>query len=1839
MDQWLDSLSEDWVSQPVSPRSDHLRRSSSALSVVSSTSNASQSRIPRYKPRAGPNSSPNGATFAKRQPSGSMASESQSVLKERSSSKLNASRNRLARSSIELKGPAAETKTRSKQRTPSSAAASTAHGTIQHQTSRVSPAKENEPGSTPEWRRRVLQGKAGAAGPDLFGPIGLENIFKPPTVGRTSKSGGERKGAKKFQPTTVDDFPSSPPPFPSDLGSIERSGGTEKRRSSLLKQMDILEEVSEGDSRVSLPRKDHYEMHEAVLSPTVGSMKVIASAGAEEDQNEVLSQVILQRSHSHDHLPPIEAARIPKDQPEVPIALPESRVGDSESSRIHKNDVLSSAGASPSASAHEAVPASDWTSHSLPDDLSTGTDLYVANGGFVNMRRGGYSNEGSFQRRPLSPSSLPDFDAPGLRSPSPGGRRHSIRSRKGNVQDGSIHEPLSAPVTPRRKHHTKSGSTEELQSSGSPLKLFDKYDTFTNERLIRRISKFEQSTHESEDGLPVKGPNPTSSASAEKSKPVPQKPRQEVKKTEASRSHCRTSSFGAGQLDSYPFQVIHPLNSKPESTASEVPGANHQDAIFRAHTITVNSRDADDVDVQIKVVQTVNGKRLPHSPAKEVGTKRRRTLQKSEDTNLEIYQQHEPTNAPVASESDRKRGASGQAADAEPPASRSIAGKKRKDAGYDSDSQVADSKVLALRQIKQLRSATPSQRHTKKTFRVKADLSELGLNMDGSDDEAETLKMDLDHQTQALAGELATFTLNMAQDMTQGQRKASVTTADFFKEAKEIMKLIRNQGRPPSSQDIPEEPEEDDSEPQRDHFEESTVDEFSRPPSREGGSLRRLREPAILDARVASHLRRFEDTDDLGLALPSSAKSMHINQSHDPSMSPGRGAGNELENEGSDIMSDPPNIRIRAVAEGTEVNPHQNGQETTGSHIPSSGSQNSSGSSTGRSVPTGSSRGSRSSGTRAVIAPQVVSHLLTENMGAMTFDHSRQVWVKRRSSRTSQGARTHSRSGSDVTENLFQDISDLSVDELEELQRTERIATSVKILGSASDQISNHDFLTEDLLRAQSSRPQTRDSAGTETVDQSSAPSKVPRFASSGPVPETRATSWGGQVIGSDTIHAKIQVSNETLRPGDDEHNEEVEHEISILEGRVSATPRHARHVQRQARVVTVAFSSPLVDHVETLKEDSDAADSDDDGSDLDLADSPIQDGVRSSSASRKQHSSRLGKRSVYRGASRRTSIGFSQPMSRVDENEELSFLQSIHGPANASVDLIVTTPMATSQSVLLQSAFSSAQASSIGFQLSPLSEFTVHKDDQIAHRDVSRAVRHRGLLATHEVEGQLSLAVQDLVKKLTDLEPYEPYWDYIRHMDLRGRNLCSLHMLDDFCGHIEDLDVSDNELGQLNGAPQSVRHLRAPNNCLSNLTSWGHLHNLQCIDVSRNQIQSLVGFQSLMHLRELRADDNQVESLEGVLELDGLIKVSLRNNRVKEADFDACNLAHLTHLDISHNELEDITGLDQLPALRHLDLSENRLQRISFPLGCRSIQHLQLANNRLRTFDVGLTSNLQYLDIDNNSIRDIANIASHTRLEILSWREQRLDVEAPEATVDYQQCVGIRELYLSSNVLRTFAPEAHLLNLQHLELASTGLQSLSEDFGLKCPNVQVLNLNFNAMTELRPLLGVVKLQKLYLAENRISRLRRTASVFDRIGRELTEVDLRHNPLTLGYYTSQKVQGRATEQQLTVACKKSNADIVEDGHPVDSKREAAYLLPPIDQSVDDTARNRLDEDTKMRRRVYEMLITLRCKNLRRLDGLALDRRKITSRDGVWERLRELGVITEKVKDGALELEG
>jgi hypothetical protein len=55
----------------------------------------------------------------------------------------------------------------------------------------------------------------------------------------------------------------------------------------------------------------------------------------------------------------------------------------------------------------------------------------------------------------------------------------------------------------------------------------------------------------------------------------------------------------------------------------------------------------------------------------------------------------------------------------------------------------------------------------------------------------------------------------------------------------------------------------------------------------------------------------------------------------------------------------------------------------------------------------------------------------------------------------------------------------------------------------------------------------------------------------------------------------------------------------------------------------------------------------------------------------------------------------------------------------------------------------------------------------------------------------------------------------------------------------------------------------------------------------------------------------------------------------------------------------------------------------------------------------------------------------------------------------------------------------------------------------------------------------------------------------------------------------------------------------------------------------------LDYETRIRRRVTEMMLANLCRNLRELDGLRFDKARVLVKDDIWERMLLLGVIQRK----------
>ncbi|EXJ55180.1 hypothetical protein A1O7_08106 [Cladophialophora yegresii CBS 114405] len=1692
MEPWLDSLSEDWKSE---------QRSSSPVPSLPSSRihgsvvlSSSQSRIPHLANNMRQDST-TGSFLRHRSTHGRARQSGRPILRERSASKLN------------LPATFGSQKTSSLPRRTSSAF-SESQNSVQHHSVR----EKATLAETPEWKKRLAAGEdVNSDGFDLFSPSKLEAVFKQPNSSQlhSDKDADPTEAGFNRKPFNV---PSSNP-FLEQYSSYR---GTTRTRVNL----EVLEELNEdeepeqyGLSAVSSDVvkngslrglvKQRVQSLERTEDPRSGqSSRNISSAedhrwntssGLEELKNEFISPVTESKQNSIRNT----VLRNPLDLDVQALqgklqqacleddARPSSSASDSYIDYARKDDTEQPL--------HDE-PLPDLTSQSLPDDLSMGTQVFETNGGFINSRRGGRSNEASFHRKSLSLSqehsrldsnTRPDIQ---INSSPPLHSRHFDES----IEDSRI--SVSAPATPQDTsvvHHTDSHLRPT--SSGSPLKLFGNRDTYTNNKLMRILSHFEE---------PVSSPG----------QPGPED------LAEGDQEHAlRMSQFGQGQLDGFGFEqnVRKPSPIQPT-------GVKPEDRIFipieSEHRLTVTA-------VQEHTVERVE----LAGAEKDRTTKRRKTLLEEE-----ILPQGYESEAKVS----------------ELEETATLAGKKRKDARPGTEGVPADPDVLASRDFLRPKSTRKSS--------VSRVPSTPNAEPDDVPNSNQAANEDL---TEALAAELATFTQG-AVEVNNDSRKASLATRDYMEEANKVMQFIRSRGKPKPAATIPEirEPTEmseinPDSILDLDLDAESTKDDFSRPPSRDHTPKPAVdRRHARHDSRTASYLRKYRDEDDLDALGGTSVFGTLAT------------ATNKVQSEVVETFaveeiqeSDPPNMRILNPSETMRKRKYSSstvGQDPTLNL--QSAAHNSGHSSTQHSFPTQSS----ASGNKGVISSGSVS--IPDNIGTMTFDHEKKIWVKKMSGSKPQSRREQQTS---TEPDPFEDIPDLSIDEQQELQAKARAS---KLAGPQENE-----HATED--EAQNNK------------------NNLPTPPKTSPV--TAASVEERDMAVSEAEDNTVEIIRSSLR------SKTSEHEANLHNGIPSKPPSQLKDDRRQARVVTIAFSSPVVSGVNyaNLSEEdfSELPREEDlplDDSEIHLEDEDREDITRqrSTTAPMLPHI-KLGSVPVldHEQANNFQPRTIS-PILEDDEEQLDPRLSLIHVKQSK-----VVTPAPNRSIAKLQKGAN--KASSI-LCLTPLSDFSVHQLDRSKDLDQSYVEERKHPHALRQAHGSLALAVDELVKAITDAAPDELFWDQLRSLDLAPSSVSSVHSLKEYCPVLEELAMPGNPISQLGGLPTSLRVLDIHQSMVNDLSSWGHLQNLQYLDVSSCQLESLEAFSSLVHLRKLKANNNRISNIDGILDLDGLLELELSNNEMTHVDFQGCGLSRLKKLDLSQNQLEDITNLSLLPGLDELDVSHNAIRSFS-QTEQMALWKLEIAHNELEVFGLKHMAALRYLDLDCNKIKALHGLSSAYHLEFLSLREQREKSTIVESVLSTpNECRHIR---LSSNsvVNGTFIlPAAPQNNLRELEIAACGITDLPERFGLFFPNCRYLNANFNAIKDVGPLRKMVHLNTLLLARNRIQKLRRTCLVMSRLP-SLKQIDLRDNPLTVGFYSP------ATGHV----------------HPC----EARYRLPAGSDAEDATWMKVLDEITGLKRRTIELLLAEHCKELVHLDGLALQRERLVAHDETWTRLTSKGVLLKR----------
>lgn len=190
----------------------------------------------------------------------------------------------------------------------------------------------------------------------------------------------------------------------------------------------------------------------------------------------------------------------------------------------------------------------------------------------------------------------------------------------------------------------------------------------------------------------------------------------------------------------------------------------------------------------------------------------------------------------------------------------------------------------------------------------------------------------------------------------------------------------------------------------------------------------------------------------------------------------------------------------------------------------------------------------------------------------------------------------------------------------------------------------------------------------------------------------------------------------------------------------------------------------------------------------------------------------------------------------------------------------------------------------------------------------------------------------------------------------------------------------------------------------------------------------------------------------------------------------------YLKSLTITGSSAADLTSLSGLSELKELSVTGCELDQDSLKIigTLRSLEKLTLSSCSLSTVaPLENLTNLTYLDLSGNTLRNIGIFAGFTKLQTLHMGSNALtDLDALSGLTE------LKVLDVSHNSLQSLKPLYGLPALHTLDAGSNALESVDGISALS--SLQVLSLDQNILSDISTLSGCTALTELNVANNSI---------------------------------------------------------------------------------------------------------------------------------------------------------
>lgn len=226
----------------------------------------------------------------------------------------------------------------------------------------------------------------------------------------------------------------------------------------------------------------------------------------------------------------------------------------------------------------------------------------------------------------------------------------------------------------------------------------------------------------------------------------------------------------------------------------------------------------------------------------------------------------------------------------------------------------------------------------------------------------------------------------------------------------------------------------------------------------------------------------------------------------------------------------------------------------------------------------------------------------------------------------------------------------------------------------------------------------------------------------------------------------------------------------------------------------------------------------------------------------------------------------------------------------------------------------------------------------------------------------------------------------------------------------LEGIDISQNNISDLSFLKEfpKLKSLAAAGNQLTDISVLKSLPQLESLNLEQNDITDISALKELQHLTAVSLEQNQIEDVSALankpqlttlflsgnptlnihtLKTENVRELYLNGNNIKSLSFLKHNLA-LTNLQMDHNQLTSLAGLEALPQIESFSANSNQISSLAISGTQGTLQTLKLSENGLKNLEgINAFSNLQALEAASNQLMTLVIKEKNHSLQFVDLR------------------------------------------------------------------------------------------------------------------------------------------------------------------------------------------------------------------------------------------------------------